>query len=297
MVTSVSGSSSLSQLFSKIDSKRQGYIEKSDLASIFQSISGSGDDSSVEDLFSMLDSDSDGKVTEREFSTTLSKLQQQLEDQFGQMRMQQGMQGMPPPPPQNDEGFTQDELSAQLEEIGDSDSERASLISDIVSNFAAADSDGDGKVSFAEAMAYKQSTEQTDSSTTAETAMAMGAGMQGMPPPPPPQDDEGFTLDQLQAQLEEIGDTDSQRASLISNIVSNFEAADTDGDGKVSFAEAMAYDKSQQGGGSDSATTSASTTVSGESGQYDAVSRILQLLQAYSRPDDSNISSLLDTLA
>lgn len=210
MVTSVSGSSSLSQLFSKIDSKRQGYIEKSDLASIFQSISGSGDDSSVEDLFSMLDSDSDGKVTEREFSTTLSKLQQQLEDQFGQMRMQQGMQGMPPPPPQNDEGFTQDEL---------------------------------------------------------------------------------------QAQLEEIGDTDSQRASLISNIVSNFEAADTDGDGKVSFAEAMAYDKSQQGGGSDSATTSASTTVSGESSQYDAVSRILQLLQAYSRPDDSNISSLLDTLA
>lgn len=211
MVTSVSGSSSLSQLFSKIDSKSQGYIEKSDLASIFQSISGSGDDSSVEDLFSMLDSDSDGKVTEREFSTTLSKLQQQLEDQFGQMRMQQGMQGMPPPPP--------------------------------------------------------------------------------------PQNDEGFTQDELQAQLEEIGDTDSQRASLISNIVSNFEAADSDGDGKVSFAEAMAYDKSQQGGGSDSATTSASTTASGESSQYDAVSRILQLLQAYSRPDDSNISSLLDTLA
>lgn len=211
MVTSVSGSSSLSQLFSKIDSKSQGYIEKSDLASIFQSISGSGDDSSVEDLFSMLDSDSDGKVTEREFSTTLSKLQQQLEDQFGQMRMQQGMQGMPPPPP--------------------------------------------------------------------------------------PQNDEGFTQDELQAQLEEIGNTDSQRASLISNIVSNFEAADSDGDGKVSFTEAMAYDKSQQGGDSDSATTSASTTASGESSQYDAVSRILQLLQAYSRPDDSNISSLLDTLA
>ena len=208
MVTSVSGSSSLSQLFSRIDSKRQGYIEKSDLASIFQSISGSGDDSSVEDLFSMLDSDSDGKVTEREFSTTLSKLQQQLEDQFGQMRMQQGM-----------------------------------------------------------------------------------------PPPPPPQNDEGFTQDELQAQLEVIGDTDSQRASLISNIVSNFAAADSDGDGKVSFAEAMAYDKSQQGGGGDSATTSASTAASGERSQYDAVSRMLQLLQAYSRPDDSNISSLLDTLA
>lgn len=166
----------MSRLFTQLDTKNQGYLEKSDLASAFSQISGSSDSSGVDDVFAALDSDSDGKVSESEFSSTLTKLQEALDSQFNQMRLQgggghggqQGMGGMPPPPPPGDgAGFSKEELSSQLEEIGSGDSERSSLIANIVSNFEAADSDGDGKVSFTEAMAYDQSSQADSTSSTA----------------------------------------------------------------------------------------------------------------------------------
>ena len=171
MVSTISSSTSISQLFTKLDTKSQGYLEKSDLISAFANIGGDNNASSVDDVFQALDSDSDGKVSESEFTSTLSKLQEELDSQFTQMRMQghgghgpQGMGGMPPPPPpQDDSGFTKEELSSQLEEIGSTDSERSTFISNIVNNFEAADADGDGKVTFQEAQAYNS---QSDSSTT-----------------------------------------------------------------------------------------------------------------------------------
>lgn len=176
MVSSVSSTSSMvSQLFAKLDTKSQGYLELSDLQSAYGAISGS-DSSSASAVFTALDSDSDGKVSESEFSSTLSKLQESLDGHFNQMRMQgmgghgpQGMAGMPPPPPQNDSGFTQEELQAQLDEIGSSDSQRSSLISNIVENFAAADADGDGKVNFQEARAYDESSNGSQATTSAAT--------------------------------------------------------------------------------------------------------------------------------
>lgn len=161
MISSVNSNNAVSQIFAKLDTKSQGYLEKSDLVSAFSKIGDDNSSSVAEDVFQALDSDQDGKVTESEFSSTLSKLQEQLDSQFDQMRMQghgghgpQGMGGMPPPPPQNDTGFTKDELSSQLEASDSSDSQRTSLISNIVQNFEAADTDGDGKVSFSEAQAY-----------------------------------------------------------------------------------------------------------------------------------------------
>lgn len=174
MVSSVSSTSSMvSQLFAKLDTKSQGYLELSDLQSAYSAISES-DASSASAVFTALDSDSDGKVSESEFSSTLSKLQESLDGQFNQMRMQgmgghgpQGMAGMPPPPPpQGDSGFTQEELQSQLDEIGASDSQRSSLIANIVDNFAAADSDGDGKVNFQEARAFDESSNGSQASTT-----------------------------------------------------------------------------------------------------------------------------------
>jgi hypothetical protein len=181
MVSALNSSTSISQLFAKLDTRSQGYLEKSDLVSAFSKIAADGSSSTAEDVFAALDSDSDGKVTESEFSTTLTKLQEELDSQFNQMRLQghgghgpQGMGGMPPPPPpQNDAGFTKEELSSQLEEIGSSDSERTSFISNVVNNFEAADADGDGKVTFAEAQAYNsasESTSETASSTSASSA-------------------------------------------------------------------------------------------------------------------------------
>lgn len=162
-----------SQLFSRLDTKSQGYIEKSDLASAFSQISTQTESSSgVDDVFTALDSDSDGKVTKDEFANVLAQLQEQMDSQ----RMQgahggpQGAGGMPPPPPPGDDaGFTQEELTSQLESADSSDTQRTDLLTKIVDNFEAADSDGDGKVSFTEAMAYDEST-KTATTTDASSA-------------------------------------------------------------------------------------------------------------------------------
>lgn len=181
MVSSVSNTSSISQLFAKLDTKKQGYLEQSDLVSAFSQISSGSSSSAASDVFSALDSNSDGKVTESEFSTTLSKLQAELDSQFSQMRMSghgghgsQGMAGMPPPPPQNDAGFSKDELTSQLSEIGSTDSKRSGFISNIVQNFSAADTNGDGKVSMTEAQSYNSNSSKDTSSVSSAAASTTG---------------------------------------------------------------------------------------------------------------------------
>ena len=159
-----------SDLFSKLDSSGKGYIQESDLESALSAIIGSSSSSSTDttgtasasEIFSQLDSDGDGKVTEDEMASGFQKLADALDSQFEQSRMQGAMP--PPPPPKNDTGFTKDELTEQLSEIGSSDSGRASFISNVVENFDAADTNGDGKVTFQEAMAYNESS--SSSSTT-----------------------------------------------------------------------------------------------------------------------------------
>lgn len=178
-------------LFSKLDTSGKGYLEKSDLQSAFAQLSSTSSSSSsssttsssasVDDVFKSLDSDSDGKITKDEMTSGLQKIAEQLDSQFNKMReggmsAGGGMQragGMPPPPPPDgadSAGFTQEELTSQLEEIGSSDSKRSSLISSIVDNFEEADSDSDGKVSFKEAMAYDQANSSSSSTSTGSTS-------------------------------------------------------------------------------------------------------------------------------
>ena len=183
------------QLFSQLDTKGQGYIEKSDLQSAFSQISGTtssstassstGSSASVDDVFSQLDADSDGKVTKDEMSSSMKKLADELDSQFNQMRMSGGMGGMsgpggaggpggmpPPPLPGGDEGLSKDELTNQLSEIGSSDSKRSDLMSKVVNNFDAADTDGNGKVSFQEAMAYDQQSRTSSTTSSSNTSAA-----------------------------------------------------------------------------------------------------------------------------
>ncbi len=173
-------------LFSQIDTEGKGYIDSSDLEEAMSQLSssdGSSDTSATsEDLFSAMDSDGDGKVTQTEMSDTL----QTLSDSLG---FAQGMGGpgaaggMPPPPPPSssdgsgeDSGYTEDELTSQLETLTSSDSlseadqARADLISSIVSNFDEADTNEDGKVDGSEAMTYDQSRQESGSSTATATA-------------------------------------------------------------------------------------------------------------------------------
>lgn len=178
MMSSISSSMApnwANKLFTQLDTKNQGYIEQSDLASAFSKVSD--DSTDVEDIFNQIDSDSDGKVTKDEMTTALQQVADELDSQFNSMRMQGGDQGgpggmggmPPPPPPENDAGFTKEELASQLEEIGDTDSKRSELISSVLENFEDADSDSDGKVNFQEAMAYDQSTQSSSSTTTSST--------------------------------------------------------------------------------------------------------------------------------
>jgi hypothetical protein len=147
-------------LFSQLDTSGQGYIDKATLQSALDKASTST--SSVDTLFSKLDTNGDGKVTKQEFTDTLKQIESQLQ---ANANLQAG--GMPPPPPPaNDAGFTKDELTAQLSEIGSSDSKRSSLISNVIANFDKADTNGDGKVSMQEAMALKQSVTSSTASTS-----------------------------------------------------------------------------------------------------------------------------------
>jgi len=190
MLSGISQASQMaSLLFSKLDTKSQGYLEKSDLESAFSQISSTtsanssttganSSTTSADDVFSALDTNGDGKVTKDEFTTVLAKLRDSVSSQFSSGQMQSAGGMAPPPPPQaNDAGFTKDELTSQLQSADSSDTKRTDLINKIVNNFTTADTDGDGKVSFKEAMAYDKSTQSTSSaasssttSTTASTA-------------------------------------------------------------------------------------------------------------------------------
>lgn len=167
-------------LFSKLDTKGQGYIEKSDLQAAMSKVAGSdsSSNSSADDMFSKLDDDGDGKVTQAEMQAKLEKMASELDGPFPRMRMQ-GQGDMPPPPPpggEDDQGFTKDQLSSMSEELSSTDSERSQLMSDIASNFDAADSNGDGKVTASEARAYEESKNSssagnsTDSTTSSASS-------------------------------------------------------------------------------------------------------------------------------
>ncbi|GBG12664.1 uncharacterized protein NMK_0195 [Novimethylophilus kurashikiensis] len=192
-MTSISSlaSSWASSLFSKLDTSNHGYLTKSDMESAFSNISGSSGTSSTssttnaDNLFSALDSNGDSQVSKDELTTALESLASQLDNQFNSMRMGQGGDHMPPPPPgggngnmsgippaspANDSGFTKDQLTSQLSEIGSSDSQRSSFISNVVNNFDQADTDGDGKVTFQEAQALNQSLNASASTSSASSS-------------------------------------------------------------------------------------------------------------------------------
>ena len=152
-------SSLAAEAFAQLDATGKGYIDQSDLASALEATGASGT-SSVEDLFSALDGDSDGRVTEQELGTVLQQVLDSFENSFGAARVGQAMGGMPPPGGAGggDEGKTLDELSAMADEAEASGRGAASELAALVQSFDEADTDGDGKVSFQEAMAYRQST-------------------------------------------------------------------------------------------------------------------------------------------
>lgn len=153
------------QLFSKLDTKNQGYIEKSDLQSAFDQVSSkssSGNTPSADDVFQALDGDGDGKVTKQEMSDGVTKLADQLESQFQSMRMSGKGGGMG--------GISKSDISGMAESAAGSASQ---TLNTLAQNFDAADTNQDGEISAQEAMAFQTSNETASSTSGAQSSDAM----------------------------------------------------------------------------------------------------------------------------
>ena len=216
-------------LFGKLDSQNKGYLEQSDFSSLLNGLQNEEAGTKSEELFSSLDCDGDGQLTSSEFSDNFSNL----------LYSAQGTMGNRPAPPE-DSGKSKDELTALLEELEQDDEKSTEGLQSLLDNFDTADTDGDGKVTMQEIMAYRQSSDQSAAPTSAQT----------MPPPPGPmggpQKDSGLTAEELTALLESGGESDSDMAANIQSLIDNFDSADSDGDGKVTMLEAKSFRESQQ---------------------------------------------------
>ncbi len=257
-------------LFSKLDTAGKGYIEKSDLQTALGKVSQSDSSSSstsADDMFSKMDSDGNGKVTKEEMSATIQKIASELDGQSPRMRMQGDMP--PPPPPGGAQG-------AQKSSSSDSSSSNQDI--------EPADANEDGTVSAKEAQAYAASQASSDTSSTSSAdvqLMQMLAG--GMPPPPPQeggQGDQGFTKDQLTSMSKDLSSTDNERSKVMSDVAANFDAADINGDGKVSGSEARTFEDSKNASGTGSSTdTSSTSSTSNADAQF--MKQMVQLLKSY----------------
>lgn len=195
----------------------------------------------------------------------------------------------------------------QLSTDGDSDTASVDEI------FATLDSDGDGKLTSTEMSESMQTLSDTLGFLQGMGAMGGPGGPGGMPPPPPPaaEEDTGFTEEELTSQLSELqesgtlSDADTARAELLTSVLSQFDTADTNSDGRVDFKEAMAIEQSGQESDATASTTGStatSDTTAATAGSDDTkalvMRTIMQLMQTYGAPQEAqNASSLLSLSA
>jgi hypothetical protein len=250
MVASVSSSNSSSisnwadSIYSKLDTKNQGYIEKTDLQDALSKVSGNGGDSgqsvNVDDTFSALDGDSDGKVTKSELTEAMTKLSDQLNAQFDASRIGRGG----PPAAGQDSGAASGSTDASATigangmagmggaggphgphgggragDDGDGDSTDAtsgtsSTSSTSTDYVAAADTDKDGTVSDAEQAAYdkKVASGQADGSSSSSSSDST-SGTQKAVHQKDPMRELAHALHLLKAYAENSGGSDATTAS------------------------------------------------------------------------------------
>ena len=101
-----------------------------------------------------------------------------------------------------------------------------------------------------------------------------------------------MTRDELTRTANQLGTSDA-RSALMSEIVQSFDQSDTDGDGKVSFQEAMAFQQSSgtasnavSTASTDSGFGSASSSSSNGNSEARVMMQIMKLMQAYSIGND-----------
>lgn len=150
-------------LFAKLDTKGQGYIEKSDFQGAFDKVSSKT--ASADDVFKALDGNDDGKITKQEMSDSVTKLADQLVSQLQSMRMSGkggGMEGA---------GISKSDINSMLDSTGGT----SQKLNDLAQNFDAADTNQDGTISAQELMTYQasSSTASSTNGTQSEDAQVM----------------------------------------------------------------------------------------------------------------------------
>jgi Ca2+-binding EF-hand superfamily protein len=266
-------------LFNKLDTKKQGYVEKADIEKAFAGTAtgtaSSADTEAADKFFADVDSDGDGKLTKSELSTAVSKVADELNAQFDQSRVAKGG-GAGGPPPGGGAGGP----AAGGGGGGGASASADSTSTDTDSYIAAADSNGDGTVSDAEAAAYEATqaakSAASGTSTSADTA---STGVSATSASSGTRVDNGLSKDQLTERLNAVeGNGDTRQSGALKKLVDNFDKADANGDGKLTRAESRDYLKStreagQAGGASDADAPGR--------GPADALAKALELLKAY----------------
>ena len=177
----------LDRVFSSLDTEGKGYLDADDFATAFAAL-GLDDSTAadsdgnltlpgVEDVVAALDLDGDGKVSSDDLSEGMRSLTDSLSALQGRAETwsSEALAGVPPPPSSADPstGFTQEELSRQWETLsasGATEDDGAALLASLLNQFDTADSDGDGRVSGAEAMSFSQTLGSGETENAAETA-------------------------------------------------------------------------------------------------------------------------------
>ena len=160
------------KVFSLLDTKNQGFIDKDELTAALQKVDQSASGSApltADDAFKQLDINGDGQITKQEFADDLKKM---LDDVEAQRQAAGGTHhaghhhGMPPA--DASAGLSKDYLSSAAASATDPTAKNQ--LDELIANFTAIDTDQDSKVSAKEVLAYKQAQFSAQQTTTTPAA-------------------------------------------------------------------------------------------------------------------------------
>ncbi|HEX5126802.1 MAG TPA: EF-hand domain-containing protein [Rhodocyclaceae bacterium] len=104
-----------------------------------------------------------------------------------------------------------------------------------------------------------------------------------------------LTKDQLTGIANQASSADSTRAASLTNLINNFDQADTNHDGKISAQEAMSFAQSNSSTAANSTSTSASADSSSSSNnpssEANVMRQIMELVRAYGNSAQDTTSS------
>lgn len=266
-------------LFAKVDTGNQGYIDKASLQSALGTAAADSA-SDVDELFSQIDADQDGKITKQELTDGVKQLADALDAQFDSSRIARAAgSGQPPPPPSTDDIFAsldtknqgyidKEELQAAFDA---NSSDTAANTEKVEQLFKTLDADGDNKITKAELSNGLQqmggADQQADGAVGGVDAAASAKPAGGARP--------------SGSGASESSESDS----------TSYEAADANKDGTVSLQELVSYQASHP---------TAGAPESDAQNSMKAVMKIVaQLTQTYGQFDQSiaNSATSLNTIS